>query len=142
MGCVDSASTLERDAFLSSVGRTLAELYCAALEIPLVEPASETEDQAPFAVEQWSEQYRFLKEKIGDFDGYWGVFDSTEKEEPVQGSLSSDISEIYNDLLENLHLRQKDIPEADLLFEIYLSFRNHWGRHAIDALKALYDLRL
>jgi hypothetical protein len=83
-----------------------------------------------------------LREKIGELDVYWGVFDSTAKEEPVQATLSADISEIYYDLKQDLQLKTKRIAHADLIWEIHSSFREHWGRHAIDALKALYNLRL
>jgi hypothetical protein len=142
MTCVDSGPTLERDAFLSGVGRSLSELYCVALEVPLIEPASDVVDETPFSSEEWAQLYHSLREKIGELDSYWGVSDSTEKEEPIQASLAGDISEIYYDLKENLQLREKVIDQADLLFDVYLSFRDHWGRHAIDALKALYHLRL
>ena len=142
MAYVDSASTLERDVFLSLIGRSLAALYSSALEIPLVGPASDSANESPFSKEEWSKQYEFLREKIGEFDSYWAVFDMTEKEEPVQGSLAGDISEIYSDLGEHLQFRKTNVASADLLFDIYLSFRDHWGRHALHALQALYDLRL
>jgi len=37
-------------------------------------------------------------------DGYWEVFDPTEKEQPVFGSLAIDIAEIYLDLKDALRL--------------------------------------
>ena len=142
MTSVDSASALDRDAFLSKVGRSLAELYCSALDLPAVEPESETADDTPFPTDEWKKQYLSLREKIGPLDAYWLVFDSAEKEEPVQGSLAGDISEIYYDLRQDLQLREKGIPRADMLWEIHSSFREHWGRHAIAALKTIYDLHL
>jgi len=84
--------------FLANVALRLAELYYTALQIPVTEPESERADGAPFPTDQWAEQYRALREKIGDVDAYWLVFDATKKEEPVQGSLAPDISEIYYDL--------------------------------------------
>lgn len=140
--CVDSASTLERDAFLVRVGRCLAELYCTALDIPVVESETERPDDTPFPMEQWRAQYDSLREKIGDRDTYWVVFDSTEKEEPIQGTLSNDISDIYFDLKGDLQRKDKGIVQADLIWEIYFSFREHWARHAIHALNAINDLRL
>ena len=142
MACVDSATTLERDVFLANVELRLAELYYTALEIPAVEPESENFDGTPFPTDQWAEQCRALREKIGEVDVYWHVFDSTEKEEPVQGSLAGDISEIYYDLKQDLRLKETNIAYVDFVWEVRFSFREHWGRHAIDALKTMYGLHL
>ena len=139
---VDSAPNLERDEFLVSVNRCLAELYSSALYLPSVEPDTADTDETPFATEKWAGLFHSLKEKIGPLDAYWGLFDSTEKSEPAQGSLTGDISEIYYDLKENLQLEEKGITSGDLLWELRESFREHWGRHATEALKAIYELHL
>ena len=58
-------------------------------------------DETPFAAEKWAELCNSLsgklRSKIGPLDAYWEVFDSTENEPPVQGSLARDIAEIYFD---------------------------------------------
>ena len=139
---VDSAPSLERDLFLATVSRCLAELYSSALYLPAVEPETTGVDETPFATEQWAGLFHSIKEKIGPLDAYWTIFDSTEKDDPGQGSLAGDISEIYYDLKQDLRLEEKGIPRADLLWELRESFREHWGRHAIEALKAIRDLHL
>jgi Domain of unknown function (DUF5063) len=139
---VDSSSELERDTFLASVSRCLAELYSSALYLPAVEPETAAVDETPFATAQWAELFQSIKEKIGPLDAYWAVFDSAEEEAPVQGSLAGDISEIYYDLRQNFQLEEKQISRADLLWELRESFREHWGRHAIEALKAIHALHL
>jgi hypothetical protein len=139
---VDSSSNLEREAFLASVSHCLAEVYTSALHLPAVEPETTGVDETPFPTEQWAGLFRSIKEKIGPLDAYWAVFDSTEKEAPVQGSLAGDISEIYYDLRQNLQLGEKGIPHGDLMWELRESFREHWGRHAIEALKTIHNLRL
>ena len=146
MTCVDSAPTLESDAFLLQIGHCLAELYCAALDIPDVQPESEHLDgsrpSAEERLKEWKERYDSLTEKLGTSNGYWVVFDSTKQEEPVQGSLADDITDIYLEVKQTLRLKEKGIARADLIFEIYLFFRQHWARHAIHALNAINDLRL
>ena len=137
---VDSSSNLERDTFLERVGRCLAELYSSALYLPAVEPETVTVDETLFTTAQWAELFQSIKEKIGPLDAYWAVCDPTEKEAPVEGSLAGDISEIYYDLRQDFHLEEKGIPRADLLWELRESFREHWGRHAIEALKAIHAL--
>jgi Domain of unknown function (DUF5063) len=139
---VDSASSLERDVFLVTVGCCLAELYSSALYLPTVEPDTTGTDEPPFATEEWSRLFHSLKERIGAGDTYWEIFDSTEKAEPVQGSLAGDISEIYRDLKQDLQLEERGTSRSDVLWELRESFREHWGRHAIGALKAIRDLQL
>ena len=139
---VDLSSSLEREAFLSSVSCCLAELYSSALYLPAVAPETAEVDETPFPTEQWAGLFQSIKEKIGPLDAYWVIFDSTEKDAPAQGSLAGDISEIYYDLRQDLQLEEKGTPHADLMWELRESFRHHWGRHAIGALKAIYDLHL
>jgi hypothetical protein len=139
---VDSLSKFERDIFLASVSCCLADLYSSALYLPAVEPETEAVDETPFPTAQWAKLFQSIKEKIGPLDVYWTVFDSTEKEAPVQGSLAQDISEIYYDLRQDFQLEEKTIPPADFLWSLRESFREHWGRHAIEALKAIQALHL
>lgn len=131
---VDSLPHLEREAFLASMSRCLSELYCSALYLP----DTTVTDETPFPLEDWKALERSLTEKIGPLDAYWQVFDSTEKEDPVQGSLGGDISEIYFDLKQDLHLEEKAISQADMLWELRESFRQHWGRHLVSALTAIH----
>lgn len=50
-------------------------------------------------------------------DTYWTIFDFMEKQEPVQGSLAGDISEIYFDLKQSLHLDEISVTKSDVLFD-------------------------
>jgi hypothetical protein len=135
---VDSASNLERDVFLATISRCLAELYSSALYLPAVEPDTEGTDETPFATERSAELCNSLRGKIGPLDAYWTIFDSTENGAPVQGTLAGDISEIYFDLKHDLHLEEKGISQADFLWELRFSFRSHWGKHLLGALVAIH----
>jgi hypothetical protein len=141
MTCVDSAPTLERDVFLLKVERSLAELYCTALAIPAVEPESEHANKTAFPTEQWRALHGSLGEKFGEVDVHWLLFDSRQNDEPVQATLSAHISEIYYDLKRNLQLKENGMGQADLMWESRFHFLVHWGRHALQALKAIYDLQ-
>ena len=135
---VDSLPHLECDAFLADMSRCLSELYCSALYLPAVEPDTTTVDDTPFPTDERKALERLVAEKIGPMDAYWQVFDSTENTDPVQESLAGDISEIYFDLKQDLHLEEKAISKADLLWELRESFRQHWGRHLLNALAAIH----
>jgi|SRR5690348_12383556 uncharacterized protein DUF5063 len=135
---VDSAPHLEAEAFLASVGHSMAELYSIALSLPAVEPETTDTNETPFKTDKWGELHRSLREKIGPLDTYWTIFDFTEKQEPVQGSLAGDISEIYFDLKDSLQLEEIGAPKSDVVFDWRLDFRSHWGRHLLGALTAIH----
>lgn len=139
---VDSASNSERNEFVKAVHRAVAELISSALGLPAVEPDTTNVSDIPFDSETWAELLRTLKQKLGPLDTYWGTFDSTTKSEPFQASLAGDLSEIYFDLKNNLQLEKTGVSRGDLLWDLRESFQTHWGRHATDALKAMYDLHV
>jgi hypothetical protein len=139
MQTVDSVAAMEREPFMARLSHCLAELYSSALDLPAVEPDTTSIDETPFDKEKWAEQFNALKGKIGSLDTYWKIFDSTENEPPVQGTLAGDISEIYFDLMHNLHIGEKGISHADFLWELRFSFRSHWGKHLLGALAAIHD---
>jgi|SRR5215472_18244721 len=93
---VDAAPQTETNAFLANVGRSMAELYSVALSLPAVDPETSSADEAPFQTDKFDELRRSLQRKMGSLDTYWQIFDSTQKEEPAQGSLSGDISDILH----------------------------------------------
>ena len=99
-------------------------------------------DKTAFPTEAWSGLYHLLREKLGPLDTYWALFDSTKKEDLVQGTLSADLPEIYFDLKRDLNLDKTGISQADFAWELRFSFWSHWGRHALEALKAMYDHHL
>ena len=136
---VDSAAATEADAFLTNMSHRLAELYCYALALPVVEPDTSGIDETQFSIEELAKLRDSLRDKLGALDAYWQVFDTTENEDPVQGTLAGDISEIYFDLKEDLAREGNGVSEADVLFDLRLAFRSHWGKHLLHALLAIHD---
>jgi hypothetical protein len=89
--------------------------------------------------EQWRQLYDLLKEKLGDWDLYWQVFNPTTDKEADCGTLADDIADIYRDLKEGLVLNEKRLarPE-DVIWEWRLLYYSHWGKHAIDAMLTIH----
>jgi hypothetical protein len=142
VGIVEASGNFSQEGFLARVGNSLAEVYASALRLPWVEPDTTETGDPSFRTQEWATLYSSLREKIGSYDGYWMVFDSTAKADPVQGSLSGDISEIYSDLKDALLILQADAPDPDSLWELRFSFRTHWGKHTLGALIAIHDLHV
>jgi hypothetical protein len=138
---VDSRDGLTCEQFLERVEICLTELHVSALRLPVVAPETGGVDGPTFSTNAWAALDGQLREKFGKSDHYWSVFNSTEQDPPVDGSLAGDISEIYEDLKESLHEASENTPDADILWDLRFSFTSHWGRHLTSALKAIFDLR-
>jgi hypothetical protein len=149
---VDSAVTLERTEFLVQVYRTLPELIGEAMRLPAEEFGDDEDDEQETSMyqsraeigmkhEEWSRLYRALKEKLGDWNLYWKVFNPTKDNEAIHGSLADDIADIYRDLKNGINLKESDkVLPQDIIFEWRFGFYSHWGMHAIDALRTLHFL--
>jgi hypothetical protein len=144
---VSAASMLERTEFLVQIYRILSELISAAIRLPEVNQTDEEQEassskpplKARLSHEQWKQLYDLLKEKIGDWDIYWQVFDPTNDKHAVAGSLADDIADIYRDLKEGLILLEgHQTPTEDIVWSWRLLYYSHWGKHAIDTLLALH----
>jgi hypothetical protein len=56
--------------------------------------------------QEWGQLYDSLKEKLGDWDLYWMVFDPRTDNEAIHGSLADDIADIYRDLKDGIGLKE------------------------------------
>jgi len=149
---VDSASSMERTDLLLQIYRILPKLIDEAISLPDVK-LSDSDDpiegsgQPAFpanvrqSVQEWGQLYNLLKEKLGDWDRYWQVFDPTEDDKAIFGTLADDIADIYRDLKEGLVLIEAhEAPPEDIIWNWRLLFYSHWGKHAIDALRTSHFL--
>lgn len=69
-------------------------------------------------------------------DLYWEVFDPYEEAPLVCGSLSDDLLDVYRDLRRGLLIYDAG-KVGSAVWEWKFHFTNHWGDHAVDALRAL-----
>jgi Domain of unknown function (DUF5063) len=70
-------------------------------------------------------------------DIYWEVSDPYEASEPVCGSLTDDLLDVYADVRRGLDLWDGSHQQA-AIWEWRFHFDIHWGDHAVDALRALH----
>jgi hypothetical protein len=141
IGVVDSREESSREQFLERVEKCLAKLHVYAIQLPNVEPATANGTTFSFPTDAWWDLFNQLREKLGDCDIYWCMFNSTKYDEPVCGSLADDIADIYRDLTKSLDYANQNAPDADVIWEMRYSFTSHWGEHVTSALKAIFDLR-
>jgi hypothetical protein len=83
-----------------------------------------------------------LQKKFGKYDRYKEVFDPYDKREklPTYGSISDDISDLYQDLKDGLQRWEMASLKTKrrILSNWRFQFEIHWGEHATSALRAIY----
>lgn len=136
---VESAATLSQDVLVERLRVSVARLLAAAPRLPDVEPSDEAAS-ASIDHDAWSQQFRSLDDALGDAASYWTVFDATAESEPecFLVPLADDLADIWRDLKAPLPALEADRGGEDAVWEWRVSFRSHWGRHAVEALRALH----
>lgn len=115
---------------LSSAREHLLRLYTAALSLPQSpEPGDVDAGENPARPSDW--------EDFGADEHYWEVFDPYEQSEPVCGSLSDDLLDVYYDVQRGLDLWDAS-HRQEAIWEWRFHLDCHWGDHAVDALRALH----
>ena len=128
---VETASELRLADRLQAARDRLLDLYSAALWLPSVEPDGTDASSSPEPPTGWP--------GFADKDIYWELFDPYEHEdtEPVAGSLTDDVLDVYRDIRRGLTLWDAS-QRQNAIWEWRFHFDVHWGDHAIDALRALH----
>ncbi|HTZ48603.1 MAG TPA: DUF5063 domain-containing protein [Verrucomicrobiae bacterium] len=119
----------------------LSSLLFLGAHLPDVPSATEGTDFSHEDVERHSRRCiqlsSTLKAKLGDLDTYWSIFDPTKSQKSVPNSLSQDLAEIYMDLRDAIKSTKSVEPIDDVYWQWRFGFREHWARHAVEALKVV-----
>ena len=136
---VQRADLLTERQWFGDVEVALADLYAAALRLPLTDP---TDDEPPEGSVNQRELMTKLAEKLGeDYGFYRFVFNPLEDidiDEVVGGTIADDLVSVYADLKVGSDMRTASAALEDVMWEWQLQFRTHWGRHAAAALYAIH----
>ena len=109
----------------------LMRLYKQALELPETEPDNVS---SPLRITH------LPTPSISCSDVYWEVFSPLEKDDPVCGSFYDDLSDIYIDLY--FGIMEYDAGHINnAIWTWKFGVDNHWGQHAVDAIRALHSIR-
>ena len=143
---IDSAQGLDRAEFLLRVYGILPRLIQSGIALPSVSCSDDdtdavTTERVRMNNVEWEQLYGVLKEKLGDWDLYWKIFDPTTDSEAVAGSLADDLADIYRDIADGLRTHKTDVAlQQDAIFSWRLLYYSHWGQHAMSALYAIHFL--
>jgi hypothetical protein len=151
---IEDHSSVGKADLLAELYRILPKLIDEAASLPIVPLSDSEDDETEFSSpagsnqlkvrmngEDWSQLYRSLQEKIGDWDKYWMVFNPTADKVAITGSVADDLADIYRDLKEGVIRLQSDSSQAGYaIWSWRLSYYSHWGQHALNALYTIHCL--
>lgn len=140
---VDSVPAIDRIYLLSRIYEILPRLIHQGTTLPDL-PCSERDThkeltRSRMKEAEWGQLYALLKEKLGDWNLYWQVFDPTQDSEAIRGSLADDIADIYRDVKEGIDVDNPDLAlQQDAIFNWRVLYYSHWGQHAMNALSTIH----
>jgi hypothetical protein len=147
--------TITKEEFLKLSHSALIDLYSAGQKFQLIELKYSSADSDFDKNEIFDNKNAGRISELGEEAFYWEVFDPTYSEqngEPKlgwtivdrdasQGWLVDDFGDIYQDLkieLGKIYKIGTDEAVEDALWQLKFSFHNHWGGHAINAMRYLH----
>jgi hypothetical protein len=142
---LDSYEKFDRIIFLINVHRILSKLYFLGSRLPIYEEYSsdKTEmDNKTGSMSFYHTKLNDLRSYLNGMNDYFHIYNPIEMKnlDPIHYDISGDLSEIYDDLMSNIpnwSSGDKNI-KADALWNWQFSWVQHWGKHALSALKAMH----
>lgn len=135
--CEKEANKAHED--LLTVQILLSNLQSHILLLGLPDVAEDSEELADLVT---SEEWKHVRNRLSELpiDGYWFIFEprTDSPEEPVFGTLSDDLGDIYRDVKEGLLLFELGKID-DAIWEWRFGFDTHWGRHLTRALYVIHN---
>ena len=138
---LENADRIIRSDFINKSQKILSLLYLKASLLPATDPVLDEGNEKFVTEAEWDLIHSKVLRKLGQYDQYIEVFDPRMQEngDPFQASLSENLADIYQDLMDFLSLYRignTDIMN-DALWECRLSFEQYWGQGLVNALGAL-----
>jgi len=141
-----------REDLLADLADALSTLYNRALHLPEVwDDAWTFEGEREFTDEETKRRspiYRALSEVFNGINYYWTVVafgkeavyeDERRLSDALYGHfLSDDLGSVYWELQDGFDLLRAGGPEGEAVYTWHWGFWNHWGEHAVDALRIVH----
>lgn len=139
---VEHVEDAERGALVERLAVLLPQLIHAASRLPVLEPDPDT-DVPEISHGDWMSRFSALNAKLGEHADYWTTMRVHGDAEPevVNLSLADDLADIWRDLAGGLAVLSANGATSDAVWEWRFNFRNHWGTHAVEALRAIHAAR-
>jgi len=139
----------DRDLWLADLLTTLAAVYAAAphlRDLPLPDASEDIPQDFRLTNDEWTTLYTHLKHTLSTaafYNAHFSPTTASPTDEPSQGDLADDLADIYRDLKPGLVAWNTgdDRYLQDVLYQwVHYGYVHHWGRHAVNAMRALHEL--
>jgi hypothetical protein len=135
-------------AFARELLDALSTLVAAAAQLPDVDlPEEDVLPLREFEVshEAWHRLYRAVPAWLdarGLYHMHFTPLAIDADGRPVFGHLGDDIGDVYRDVMAGLRAWETGCAayDAEIVWNWRFAFETHWGRHAVHAITALYEL--
>ena len=129
-------------AFEKECLTVLLRLYQQMLLLPSADP-NHPELHERISHDEWQTVRTRTAQRI-EHDVYWEVYEpfADEKPDPIQGSISDDLADIWHDIKMGLSIFDSQKPNCvkNAVWHWRFSFGSHWGYHVAGAIRALTAL--
>jgi hypothetical protein len=141
---IENRNKLKTIKFLQEIYKLLPLICYYGMYLPYIPSANLINRKIKRRTKQWKVLFNSLKRKLKKYDLYLEIFDPYEfkEKEPVHGSLSDDLADIYLELSIGVREWRKanSSKRKNIVFEWWLYHEIHWGEHATGAFRAIHCL--
>ncbi|MCW2857395.1 MAG: hypothetical protein JWR52_3010 [Marmoricola sp.] len=132
-----------RDWLVGHVRRELADLLPAGLRLPDVDANNVAYEPESVSSDRWRRVFGALQAGLGDRDYYVTNLQvyGEEARDLGTGSLADDLADVWRDLREGLDALTTNARWDDVAWEWRFGLDVHWGKHAVEALRAIHEIR-
>jgi len=159
-GAVDAVGDLPRSEFLARIQVMLSRLYAVVFEMPWVEAETDEVDrrrrEGTFARLKAARQgqppdietaHRFalldrMEDLLGPVNVYWETNHPTKDREVEDWSIAVALHDTYQSVSWALREIEAGARASDVIDKLKWDFALDWGRHAVDALRAIHFLMI
>jgi Domain of unknown function (DUF5063) len=123
---IEGAEASDPAVFVHGCFRLISTLLAQVVDLEDVDGDSDT---YPISNERYNGIVRVLKRRFAEHEHYRMVFDPYEnKEEPILGSISDDLADIWREIARGLEALRNGAAE-NAIAHWRFSFACHWGCH-------------
>ena len=139
---IEKAYDYPREDILQYVHRIAPLLYLKGALLPEVAVTNPEMNERFYTEEEWENLFNAMRKIIGKDDIFWYA-DPGISDELIKGSMSEQMTDVFQDLEDFLLLYQKNsiLSKENAVHELGQLFITNWGRKLLRIMPHLHQLR-
>ena len=137
---IEEVHRYDKKEIYNSLHKALPLLYVKGSLLPDVYVEDFGMNEKYITAENWQDVFNELRQIFGNDDEYWFIENDNPLNDLVKGSISDNLTDIYQDMKDFVILYQKPMRDAKKIavWEIKEQFMAHWGVRAVNLLKVIH----